>query len=463
MENVRGLDERFATLRGAWLHYMCRARRMGFRCAVANRAVVERVCADPPPDGENEDFWRLHRVYQDAEMARREVADLPSHQYESLLARAGHEDASIRQSLLIDATGVGPCFNGTSHAALAILRGLEALDSGWRFTVLAKPESIRFHNLHKQFPGSEVTSSVRGRYFTAALRLCQPWDLETIFALHRLALFNFYLMLDTISWDVLYNGGLALQWTWRFLAEHADGILYISGYTQKRFRARFPLRGHDFVSHLSLHPMDYVTEAGLNAGPAAEPYILVVGNELDHKHVAGTLEQLAAAFPFQRFKALGWNAPERSANIEGLPSGLVPDEDIERLYAQARIIVFPSFYEGFGFPVLKGLSYNRAVVTRHSELVEEVAARYRGPGLLYAYERPWELVELLGELLSGQGGRPMALGSALEDGQEPMRWRDISRRMLERLECWTRTPGAARWRERHAAMEYAVQYREQTG
>ena len=57
--------------------------------------------------------------------------------------------------------------------------------------------------------------------------------------LHVAAAYNAYLFLDTISWDVAYPAPRHLDGTWRFMADHADGLIFISEYTRARFRRRF--------------------------------------------------------------------------------------------------------------------------------------------------------------------------------------------------------------------------------
>ena len=60
--------------------------------------------------------------------------------------------------------------------------------------------------------------------------------------------------------------------------------------------------------------------------------------------------------------------------------GHVPDEQLVRLYQAARLVVFPSLYEGFGLPVAEALSCGAAVVTLETpalaELVDDPAARF---------------------------------------------------------------------------------------
>ena len=69
ISNFGLLDELFGTSAGAWLHYLCRARRAGFRGVIANRAVAAGLCKGlrtlsrvAPAD-----FWDLHHQYPDVE------------------------------------------------------------------------------------------------------------------------------------------------------------------------------------------------------------------------------------------------------------------------------------------------------------------------------------------------------------------------------------------------------------
>ena len=43
--------------------------------------------------------------------------------------------------------------------------------------------------------------------------------------------------------------------------------------------------------------------------------------------------------------------------------GRVSDSDLESLYAQAEVLLFPSLYEGFGLPVLEAMRRGVPVVT----------------------------------------------------------------------------------------------------
>lgn len=54
-------------------------------------------------------------------------------------------------------------------------------------------------------------------------------------------------------------------------------------------------------------------------------------------------------------------------------TGHIPDNQIAGLYAGARILAFPSLYEGFGLPVLEGMAVGTPVITSNSSSMPEVA------------------------------------------------------------------------------------------
>ena len=53
--------------------------------------------------------------------------------------------------------------------------------------------------------------------------------------------------------------------------------------------------------------------------------------------------------------------------------GYVPDDDLPALYRDAAVFVYPSFYEGFGLPVLEAMACGTPVVTYRTTSLPEVA------------------------------------------------------------------------------------------
>jgi glycosyltransferase involved in cell wall biosynthesis len=60
--------------------------------------------------------------------------------------------------------------------------------------------------------------------------------------------------------------------------------------------------------------------------------------------------------------------------------GFIPDPQLVLLYQSARLVVFPSFYEGFGFPIADALACGATVIASDTptlaELVDDPAARF---------------------------------------------------------------------------------------
>ena len=54
-------------------------------------------------------------------------------------------------------------------------------------------------------------------------------------------------------------------------------------------------------------------------------------------------------------------------------TGWIPDEDLVWYYGAADLFIFPSFYEGFGLPILEAMACSRAVACSNSSAMPEVA------------------------------------------------------------------------------------------
>ena len=53
--------------------------------------------------------------------------------------------------------------------------------------------------------------------------------------------------------------------------------------------------------------------------------------------------------------------------------GFVPDEGLRALYGAARVVWFPSRYEGFGLPVVEAMACGTPVVTSRASSLPEIA------------------------------------------------------------------------------------------
>jgi glycosyltransferase involved in cell wall biosynthesis len=463
LANFGPLRPEFERIDGAMVHYMVSARRCGFRTVLCNRAVVaiEHVTCHTdtmnPGALSDQDDTLLRRLSPDLARSWHESRGASWERFERAyvsVVRRGHH---TRPSLLLDARNVPPFFNGTSQAVLGTAHGIRHLNPDWDVAILANPEGAAFHDLQNTFGDWPVYTELPDRRFTVAFRPSQPWHIKEIVHLHNVSLFNTFLMLDTIAWDITYWAPPHIEGLWQFLREYADGLLFDSEFTRERFAKRFqggPAMANT-VTHFSLDPAEY-THADLMGGSDGE-FIFVIGNSLDHKDVPQTVDTLAAAFPFQQIRALG-PASAVSPLVTTYHSGDLPDVELHRLYATARCIVFPSHYEGFGFPIVSGLAYGRTVVARRSGLVEDIAARCAPRGRLVLFDARDELVELVGRILHGEPVPEYPLGEHIpKDGVRS--WRDVGRDVIAFLEPLACDPSRSRWIARERAIQQLMSYR----
>jgi glycosyltransferase involved in cell wall biosynthesis len=54
-------------------------------------------------------------------------------------------------------------------------------------------------------------------------------------------------------------------------------------------------------------------------------------------------------------------------------AGFVSDEDLGNVYEHAVALVQPSYYEGFGFPVLEAMTFHTPVITSNTSSLGEIA------------------------------------------------------------------------------------------
>jgi glycosyltransferase involved in cell wall biosynthesis len=117
------------------------------------------------------------------------------------------------------------------------------------------------------------------------------------------------------------------------------------------------------------------------------PFVLYVGTIEPRKN----LTRLVAAFAQAQRKCpdlelvlvgqLGWKYTSLLKAIKDLNLGhairllgYVPDEDLPALYNLARLLAFPSLYEGFGLPVVEAMACGTPVLTSNGSSLAEIAA-----------------------------------------------------------------------------------------
>ena len=143
----------------------------------------------------------------------------------------------------------------------------------------------------------------------------------------------------------------------------------------------------------------------------AAPFILSVGDLQPRKNQIGLIRafaKLLKAYPQlkQNLILVGketWFAARvrEAAKESGVGDriqffGFVSDSDLLQFYNACDVFVFPSFYEGFGLPVLEAMACGRAVISSNTSALPEVVD---GAALLFDPYAVDEIVRAIADIL----------------------------------------------------------------
>jgi len=118
------------------------------------------------------------------------------------------------------------------------------------------------------------------------------------------------------------------------------------------------------------------------------PFVLMVGDLQPRKNHIGLLhafEEVMRAHPTlpQHLVFVGketWYSKDLHRAVNRSPvadrvhfTGFVEDADLVHFYGACDLFVFPSFYEGFGLPILEAMACGRAVACSSTTAIPEVA------------------------------------------------------------------------------------------
>ena len=105
--------------------------------------------------------------------------------------------------------------------------------------------------------------------------------------------------------------------------------------------------------------------------------------------------------------AVGWKSEDILARLQSGISGVeylgyVPQHRLPELMPGATVFVYPSLYEGFGFPVVEAMAARVPVVTSNNSSLPEVAG---SAAVLVDPESPQEICDSLERLLTSPASR----------------------------------------------------------
>ena len=142
----------------------------------------------------------------------------------------------------------------------------------------------------------------------------------------------------------------------------------------------------------------------IRAKGVTEPFILFIGTIEPRKNLKNLFEAFSILKDQKKFKGklvvigmAGWKSEGLLEHVKKLgiendliTLGYMTNDELRYFYNLAEVFVFPSFYEGFGYPIVEAFSCGVAVVTSNSSSCPEIAG---GAALIVDPHSPFDIAE----------------------------------------------------------------------
>jgi glycosyltransferase involved in cell wall biosynthesis len=277
-----------------------------------------------------------------------------------------------RPRILYDLYHLPPQHSGTSDFALNLLREIEPLarqefdiyvgtgeDQAFFLTELC---GYRIHDEKTSLP----------MVFDLVFKPCQVFRWHEFARMTRLAPRVALTLLDIIALRCDYIGNASHPPLFQRVVELSDLVFTISEFSRSDFAAFYS-------TDVPMNMIYLATHARLLAGETARgDHILVMGNSLAHKGVSEAVRWLGDDLPIV---VIGGDPKSDQANVRWLPSGQLSRRFMHDLFADARMLVYPSYYEGYGLPVADALALGKPVIVLDTAVNREIALNTGDPNL----------------------------------------------------------------------------------
>jgi GT2 family glycosyltransferase len=354
--------------------FVCRINRYGYSAVAANWAYVFHH--------ESASFGS-RRAALDASHRRILLERFP--EYERIVGEYArfHVDpvdvfaelwAPHRPRILFDLFHLEAKHSGTSDFALNLLREVHRLLEAEFDLYVGIGEALPFFS--QELRGYRIYEDCANSRmsFDLLYKPCQVFTWIDFARMTRLSPRIAYTLQDIIGVRCRYLSGANREILFHKTAELADRVFTISNFSRDDFQAFYG-------SEVTMQVIYHGTNVGAAEGEFRKgEYVLVMGNSFAHKGVSEALANLHLDLPVV---VLGGKSSETKIrqDMRMLESGSRSRQQMRDVLARARVVVYPSHYEGFGLPVIDALASGKPVVVLDSAVNRELAGLLDDPNL----------------------------------------------------------------------------------
>lgn len=202
----------------------------------------------------------------------------------------------------------------------------------------------------------------------------------------------------------------------KYAAKQSDHIIAVSEHTRQDILKFYGIAPEKIsVVHQSCHSTFFTSDPVLKPENLPDRYLLYVGSVIERKNLMGIIEALGQLKNSERLPLVvvgtGKKYLEKVVQRIGdlklqeliiFKNDIRDVKELKGLYVYAEMMIYPSFYEGFGIPIIESLLCETPVITSRLSALPEAA----GPGAHYVNPAlPAEIAEGIRLLLNDSSYR----------------------------------------------------------
>lgn len=188
----------------------------------------------------------------------------------------------------------------------------------------------------------------------------------------------------------------------------ANSCIAISKFLQRELKQKYNASStliRNGIDHDIFHPID----KDLTAYRKGFPNILHVGRWVDYKavdEIVSVMPLVVREYPKAHLTLIGFGSENKIKKLVKKMKlservsliGFVPKNELPLYYNACDVFIFPSYWEGFGLPILEAMACGKPVVARGSSatlelLTESKAGEIFGNGFLSLFEALVKVIE----------------------------------------------------------------------